>query len=73
MRPPVCAVCDNSFDPQTGLSLRFTDYSPLPENITGHPKGEEWFCELHSAKAKELTEMNLQSALNILKSLENTY
>ena len=68
MKPPVCAVCDLSLSPQNGACLRFKNYTPVPGRIPGHPEGTEWFCEKHLKAAKELTDMDLESALSVLRS-----
>lgn len=73
MKPPVCAVCELEFDPQLGESLRFKDFSALPETVCGQPNGMEWFCEKHINAAAELRELDLESALSILKDLKNPY
>jgi len=55
------------FDPATGGTVSFSDYTPLPEGVTGHPKGQEWFCQFHLNEAKKLQSLDSNSAISILK------
>lgn len=66
MRPPICFICGTRFSPREGGgTVRFTDYEPLPEGMTGHPEGLEWFCEEHHKEALELTEHTSAQARKI--------
>lgn len=72
MKPPICAVCGHRAtrdqpDRQTRL-VRFADYEPLPDDVAGHPKGLEWFCEEHREAAEALRELPLDAALNRLRA-----
>lgn len=44
MRPPRCAICGD----RSAQTYRFADYVALPKGMTGHPRGLEYFCGLHS-------------------------
>lgn len=76
MRPPICAICHNRFDPSEGGLLSFTLTTEERESnkvfdkkgYTGHPKGLEWFCPKHFPQAKSLTHLNLREALRILNT-----
>ena len=69
MKPPVCIICDTPFDPSTGDTVRFADYTPLPENMTGHPEGTEWFCQAHLKDAEKMQSLDSSSAIAIIKNL----
>lgn len=70
MKRPVCAVCDRPLQGEVegreGL-IEFADYRPLPQDVTGHPEGLEWFCERHYAAARELRHLTLVGVLDRLK------
>lgn len=72
MRPPVCIICDAVFEPATGGTVNFSDYTPLPENICGHPQGMEWFCQAHLERAEKMRHLDSSSAISILKNLDQT-
>ncbi len=69
MRPPVCIVCEAPFNPANGGTVNFIDYTPLPESMSGHPQGVEWFCQAHLEEALKLQDLDSKSAVTILKSL----
>ncbi len=69
MKPPICALCHRDFrrDAGGGGLVRFRDEEPLPEGMTGHPRGVEWFCSRHLAAAEELSASSLKEALATLR------
>ena len=68
MRPPLCEICGKTFDPFTGGgTVNFADYEPLPETMTGHPKGCEWFCARHLEAAQALKDQPAAVALAQLR------
>ena len=69
MKPPQCAVCLRSFDPfkSGGGLVSFKNYKPLPEGMCGHPKGQEWFCARHMAKAERLAELESEAAIATIR------
>lgn len=69
MKPPRCAVCHERFSPSNSL-VRFSNYQPLPERTKGHPKGLEWFCEIHIEAAKALKSKTLAEAVAMIRVAE---
>lgn len=73
MKPPVCAACGKRFDPfrsllgRRGGTVEFSNHKPLPDGMTGHPSGTEWFCRRHFGAAKALEERTLGGALAVLR------
>ena len=65
MRPPICAICDQPCQTETGL-IQFSDYTPLPDGVCGHPDGLEWFCEVHDQMAYSLRALTVREALDQL-------
>ena len=66
MKPPICYVCQNRNGGEAQL-VSFADYRPLDAGICGHPHGLEWFCEAHSNRAKEFSNLPIEeAALRIL-------
>ena len=66
MRPPICDVCGEGFEPSEGDLLRFADYEPLPEGMVGHPDGLLWICGEHLEEAKGLTHLSGSAAVEEL-------
>ncbi|MFK7803517.1 MAG: hypothetical protein AB8G95_17915 [Anaerolineae bacterium] len=64
MRPPICALCNDRFDPKDGGTVRFANFEPLPEGMVGHPKGLEWFCGQHIESAKGRSHMTTKEAID---------
>lgn len=60
MKPPICEVCDERFDPSEGELVRFladdrsTAWRETSERDgrVGHPPDEAWFCANHAAVAR---------------------
>lgn len=68
MKPPVCALCGSRFDPPDGGgTVKFSDYEPLPDGMTGHPEGLEWFCERHRDSARSVQELGAAAAMEQLR------
>ncbi len=68
MRPPYCAFCDTFIEtPEAGDLVQFSDYAPLPDDMTGHPEGLEWFCREHLPAAAALSHLTLGEALRALQ------
>lgn len=69
MRPPVCELCGKDFRSrwlnleQGGELVKFTDYTPDPENYAGHPQGVIWFCDDHKKDANERKSLTSANAL----------
>ncbi len=67
MKPPRCELCNRSFNPKEGGGLiQFSDYTPLPDGITGHPEGVEWFCSRHVDAANDLRHLSSADAMREL-------
>ena len=62
MRPPICELCGGEAEE----TVRFADYEPLPQGMTGHPRGLGWFCRRHLPAARELRGMVMGDALGAL-------
>ena len=68
MKPPVCELCGRAFDfGEGGGTVTFADYEPLPDGMTGHPKGCFWLCKRHVAAARKLSDRPSGSALKALR------
>jgi len=76
MKPPVCCVCQRSFDPpRRGDLVRFArteadkqwDEDAKSKGFTGHPPYAEWFCDRHLAAARNLQYLTLEKALPALR------
>jgi len=77
MRPPICEICDQDFDPDSKSGLlyfkesqegREFDRRVSEEGITGHPPDAGWFCEEHYHEAVKLTHLTIREALKIIRS-----
>lgn len=60
MMPPYCAICHRSDD---ATLVRFADYTPVPDGMTGHPHGLVWLCGEHRVGADALTHLPSGEAL----------
>ena len=47
--------------------MEFAEYEPLPDGMTGHPKGAVWFCERHHEAAQALKDHRSGAALKRLR------
>ena len=65
MRPPVCEVCRR----KAHATVSFADYRPLPDGMTGHPRGLGWFCRLHLPGARALARSSMGPAVRRLRLL----
>ena len=64
MKPPICVLCRDRFDPgKEGGTVRFANYKPLPDGMTGHPDGLVWFCHAHLEDAKSRSHMSSNEAI----------
>ena len=50
--------------------VQFKDYQPLPDGLTGHPQGLEWFCNEHLQGAEELSHLHSKEAIAQLRNAE---
>lgn len=69
MRPPICRLCaDDRVNTalEGGDWLAFADYAALPDGMTGHPEGLEWFCQRHLPAARAHVQWPLAHALERL-------
>jgi len=63
MKPPQCDLCRRRFDTDDGGGLvRFRDVKSLPDGMTGHPHGVEWFCKRHYEAAEGFRELTYAEA-----------
>ena len=63
MRPPICEVCRR----KAVETVRFANFEPLPDGMTGHPRGLGWFCRWHLWGARRLTGRTMGRAVGILR------
>ncbi|MBN1253153.1 MAG: hypothetical protein JXR51_03990 [Bacteroidales bacterium] len=76
MKPPICCLCNDRFEPSSGGLIYFTeDQDDKKHNeilkqpgYTGHPSNAFWFCEKHYLQAKKLSNLTKSEAFKILKS-----
>lgn len=62
MKPPICHLCGQPVD-GAGDLVRFADFVPLPDGMTGHPHGLEWFCVRHVDRARALSGRSIDDAM----------
>jgi len=69
MKPPICAFCKRDFrsSAEEGGLVKFSNYESLPDGMTGHPKGMEWFCGKHLEAARSLSELSLKGAIGAMR------
>ncbi len=72
MRPPECGVCGKGPDEADGgmeafTTVAFADYEPLPDRMTGHPRGLEWLCGDHAAAGAALAQLSWPEAYRRLR------
>jgi len=79
MRPPECAICGNEFEPgEKGgvvkFKKRFSDHAWIRKMKriagVGHPPYSDWFCEKHFDRAKELSNLPINKAMEIMRAEE---
>lgn len=70
MKPPICVVCDEAFDPAGGTLVRFASTPDDEEwrrtahaqGMVGHPPDTGWFCPRHAGQATPLSHLTLTEA-----------
>ena len=75
MRPPICDICNKKFDDKEGGLVYFKkrpsdmewDIRMQQPGMVGHPPYAEWFCGLHYEKAKDLSHLTIDKAMELLK------
>lgn len=75
MKPPICELCGDRFDPDSGELLEFERAASDAEwyeraeadDFVGHPPNVAWFCAEHSARARTLTDRTLIDALEMMR------
>lgn len=73
MRPPICELCSERFDPAEGGLVQFAGHEPLPEGMVGHPRGLGWFCPRHLAAAEALSGLTMSEALARLRRTQSPW
>lgn len=72
MRPPICDVCHENFSLRDGDTVRFANYTPLPDGVVGHPKGLDWFCGRHIEAARALSHLTSGEAVRQIRAAETS-
>ena len=75
MKPPICIICDKRIPQEEGGVIYFKKRKSDVEWVkrmertgsVGHPPYAEWFCKKHFKAAKELEELTITEAMQILK------
>lgn len=75
MKPSICELCHNPFDPDSGELLEFAKTASdaewhrraAAEALVGHPPNVAWFCPDHAERARTLTDQTLDDALAALR------
>ena len=81
MKPPICCICGKDFrDLDEGGLIYFKkrssdiDWDKKMEEepgMVGHPPYADWFCGEHYSKAKELEQLTIDEAVEMLKKIWN--
>ena len=83
MKPPICIICYREFfeelDEDKGGLVYFKkrksdekwEDEMRKEGFVGHPPYAEWFCSNHYESAKELKNLTINEALEILREKSN--
>lgn len=74
MKPPICELCGDRFDPDSGALLEFERTASDAEwhrhaatqSVVGHPPNVAWFCADHADRARTLTDRSLVDALEAM-------
>lgn len=77
MMPPRCPICglsirnlpaelENKPLSEVFELVEFKDYAPLPNGMSGHPQGMEWFCVEHAKAARTLRHLDSAAAIDAL-------
>jgi hypothetical protein len=53
--------------------VEFADFRPLPNGMVGHPRGLEWFCDLHLPAARGLAHLLSGEAMQRLEEHFGTF
>lgn len=76
MKPPICELCDERFDPAEGGLVRFAATAESESwraraaaepGFVGHPPDVAWFCGTHLAAAQGLTGRTLGDVLAAMR------
>lgn len=79
MKPPICEVCDERFDPAEGGLVRFAATAEseawraraaAEPGFVGHPPDLAWFCGAHHAAARTLAGLTLGQALRAIEAAD---
>lgn len=81
MRPPICQICKERFDPRSEEPSGLVYFQLTEEDqvhnaemkknkIDGHPRGRSWFCKEHFERAKKFNHLTLKDAIPLIKSDE---
>ncbi|MEL6779133.1 MAG: hypothetical protein AAFO06_17940 [Cyanobacteria bacterium J06597_16] len=62
MKPPICCICHSPAGKDGGL-VKFSDYTPLPPKMVGHPHGLAWCCGKHLSAAGALVHLSMADAI----------
>ena len=77
MRPPICAICNKRMEMDEGGLVYFKkrdsdiawERRMEATNGIGHPPYAEWFCDKHYDKARELSGLTKDKAMQELRDL----
>ncbi|MEM6296984.1 MAG: hypothetical protein AAGA54_37310 [Myxococcota bacterium] len=71
MKPPICELCDEAFEPAEGGLVRFagsTSTADEDPTLVRHPEDTGWFCPRHLSDAQRLAGTHtLASALAVMR------
>ncbi|GAB4314975.1 MAG: hypothetical protein Kow0069_16600 [Promethearchaeota archaeon] len=76
VKPPICAICGERFDPSQGALIYFRRTAADEEwherrrrepGFVGHPPEAEWFCGKHARRASELSNLTIGEAFGVLR------
>jgi len=75
MKPPICSICNERFNPSEGGLIYFVeDEEDVARNkllrepgFVGHPSNAFWFCGLHIDVAKKYRNLHKKDALKLIR------
>ncbi|MHA1734295.1 MAG: hypothetical protein ACTSU5_20340 [Promethearchaeota archaeon] len=76
MKPPICAICHERFDPINGGGLVYFKERPSDiewrermkeKGMVGHPPYAAWFCNKSLERARELSHLTISEAMPVLR------